>query len=202
MGVVTVGVHLGQDRTAPALCVVQLNPRQVDYETIDHYETRYLAALPAGSTYPEIAERLGKVLDGIHFQIRTSAQVFVNLTGLGQPVLDLLLESAQRAAAVRGVYFTHGDRLDGSYDEILLGKARLVSRLQVLLQAGRLHLPRTNEAEVLARELQDFEIRVSEDANQRYGAFPVGSRDELVTALGLALHEPPSRASVIDLGLL
>ena len=40
----------------------------------------------------------------------------------------------------------------------------------------------------MARELEDYEIRVSEDANDRYGAFRVGSHDDLVTALGLAVQ--------------
>ena len=45
--------------------------------------------------------------------------------------------------------------------------------------------------QVLARELLDYEIRVSEDANDRYGAFKVGNDDDLVTALGLAAQETP-----------
>ena len=54
------------------------------------------------------------------------------------------------------------------------------------MQTGRIKLPRTAEAEALARELLDYEIRVDQDANDRYGAFRVGSHDDLVTALGLA----------------
>jgi hypothetical protein len=54
------------------------------------------------------------------------------------------------------------------------------------LQTGRIKLPRTAEAEALARELQDYEIRISQDGDDRYGAFRVGSHDDLVTALGLA----------------
>jgi len=77
---------------------------------------------------------------------------------------------------------------------VKLGKAWLVSRLQMLLQNGRLHLPRTAEAEALARELLDYEIRVSEDANDRYGAFRVGTHDDLVTALGLAVQLDPRLA--------
>ncbi len=77
-----------------------------------------------------------------------------------------------------------------------LGKAWLVSRMQALLQGGLLHLPNTSEAEQLGRELLDYEIRVSEDANDRYGAFSVGTHDDLVTALGLAvLADPPGRQS-------
>ena len=64
-----------------------------------------------------------------------------------------------------------------------LGKAYLVSRLQALLQSGRLHLPRTAEAEVLTDELLTYEIRVDKNANDRYGAFRVGTHDDLVTAL-------------------
>jgi hypothetical protein len=76
----------------------------------------------------------------------------------------------------------------------MLGKAWLVSRIKVLLQCGRLHLPRTTEAEAMKDELLDYEIRISEDANERYGAFKVGAHDDLVTALGLAVQDrPPER---------
>jgi hypothetical protein len=40
---------------------------------------------------------------------------------------------------------------------------------------------------VLAQEPLDYEIRVDEKANDTYGAFPVGSHDDLCTALGLAV---------------
>jgi hypothetical protein len=91
------------------------------------------------------------------------------------------------------VYFTYGDRriVDSEKGQISLGKAYLVSRLQALLQGGRLHLPKTPEAEALGRELLDYEIKVSEDANDRYGAFKVGAHDDLVTALGLATQVDP-----------
>jgi hypothetical protein len=52
-------------------------------------------------------------------------------------------------------------------------------------------LPRTAEADILAGELLRDEIRVSEDANDRYGAFGVGTHDDLVTALGLAVQPAP-----------
>ena len=71
--------------------------------------------------------------------------------------------------------------------------AYLVARLQALLQTGRIHLPGTAEAEVLAQELIDYEIRVDPDANDRYGAFKVGTHDDLATALGLAVQREPRR---------
>jgi hypothetical protein len=104
---------------------------------------------------------------------------------------------------VTPVYFTHGDRRQeereaaagggGGAIRVTLGKAHLVSRLQVLPQTGRIHLPETAEAKALARELRGHEIRVTENANDTYGAFKVGSHDDLVTALGLAVQEGKAR---------
>jgi hypothetical protein len=97
----------------------------------------------------------------------------------------------ERACTIRAVYFTHGDRLTRCEDGLSLGKAYLVSRMQALIQTRRIELPRTREAEELAEELLDYEIRVDEDANDKYGAFKVGTHDDLVTALGLAMLKDP-----------
>jgi hypothetical protein len=40
-------------------------------------------------------------------------------------------------------------------------------------------------------ELLDYEIRIDDNARERYGAFRVGTHDDLVTALGLAVQEDP-----------
>jgi hypothetical protein len=125
---------------------------------------------------------------------RPDVSLFVDATGVGAPVVDLLNASGVRPVAV---YFTHGDRRTVERGQITLGKAWLVSRLQSLLQTGRLHPPKTAEAEVLARELLDYEIRVDQNANDTYGAFKVGSHDDLVTALGLAVPPPPRRMQVL-----
>ncbi len=78
-------------------------------------------------------------------------------------------------------------RTEKFHQEVTIGEAFLVSRLQSLLQTGRLHLPQSDEAQVLA-ELHDHELRVDENANEKYGAFKVGTHDDLVTALGHAVQ--------------
>ncbi len=110
------------------------------------------------------------------------------------PVVDILRELLRRKPHVLiAATFTYGDQYaeDERAGTVSVGKADLVSRLQALLQTSWLKLPATDESPVLARELQDYEIRVSEDANDRYGAFRVGSHDDLVTALGLAVLDDP-----------
>lgn len=46
-------------------------------------------------------------------------------------------------------------------------------------------------ARELAAELRAYELRVDDNANDRYGAFRVGTHDDLVTALGLAVQVDP-----------
>ena len=121
--------------------------------------------------------------------------MYVDATGVGQPIVDLLSVAGVRPVAC---YFTHGDRrVEKDRHEITIGKAYLVSRLQALLQTGRIHLPRTSEASALAEELLDYEIRVDQNANDRYGAFRVGTHDDLVTALGLAVQVDPRIISAV-----
>jgi len=191
LGVVVVGVDIGQKHDPTAIAVAEHEWRKRDGREEDHWLVRHLERLPLGTPYPEVANRLTEVASGVRKHARSTPTVYVDATGVGQPVAD---EIAGRGLNVTACYFTHGDRrTEEGYATVKLGKAWLVSRLQTLLQGGRIHLPNTQETHNLARELLDYEIRVSEDANDRYGAFKVGTHDDLVTALGLAVQKVPWR---------
>ncbi len=102
------------------------------------------------------------------------------------------------------MWFTAGDRRTETWKDggrrVSLGKAFMVSRLQAMLGGGRLHLPKTAEAEALTRELLNYELRVDGDGHETFGAFKTGTHDDLVTALGLAVHEtelPTRRSSLL-----
>ena len=187
MGAVTVGVDIGQRRDPTAIAVVEQEHRGSE----THHMARHLERLPLGSPYPAVAERVAAVVQGVHSVTSGDAPtLYVDATGVGTPIVDVLRGAGVgNLARLVAVYFTHGDRRKVERDEVKLGKAWLVSRMQALLQSGLLHLPRTAEAETLGKELLDYEIRVTEDANDRYGAFRVGAHDDLVTALGLATQE-------------
>src|SRR5918999_1374443 len=187
MGSVTVGVDIGQRRDPTAIAVVELEHRGSE----THHLARHLERLPLGSPYPPVAERVVAVVQGVHSVTSGEATtLYVDATGVRTPIVDILRAAGVgNLAQLKAVFFNHGDRRKVERGEIKLGKAWLVSRMQALLQSGLLHLPRTAEAEALGRELLDYEIRVTEDANDRYGAFRVGAHDDLVTALGLATQE-------------
>jgi hypothetical protein len=192
--IVTIGIDIGQKHDPTAIAVIETEERQDG----NHSIVRHLERLLLGTPYPEVARRLAMVVAratehqeapraGAVWPIDTvPPTVWLDATGVGQPVVDLLKAAG---VTVTPVYFTHGDRLVENKEtgSVSLGKALLVSQLQVLLQSRRLHLPRTAEAQALAKELLDYEIKVDENANDKYGAFKIGSHDDQVSALGLAV---------------
>jgi Terminase RNaseH-like domain len=189
---ISIGIDIGQRRDPTAVCVAETDSRPTPNAPENHFLVRYLNRLPLGSPYPEIARRLAEVSSRVADRASARPTVYVDATGVGLPVIDIL-KSALPQAHVVPVFFTHGDRRTRQGGEVRMGKAFLVSSLQALLQTGRIHLPRTPEATALAKELGEYEIRVSKDANDRYGAFKVGTHDDLVTALGLAVCQLPRR---------
>ncbi|MCP4548616.1 MAG: hypothetical protein GY835_19340, partial [bacterium] len=142
-------------------------------------------------SYPAVAARVGEIATRVKARTDLYSTIFVNATGTGAPVIDLIAEQARDREIIWPVFFNYGDRRKEEWEselQVTLGKAYLVTRLQTLLQTDRLHLSRTSEAEALAQELLDYEVKVDEHANERYGAFSVGTHDDLVMALGLAVQ--------------
>lgn len=204
MGTIAIGIDLGQKVDPSAVSVSD--------EEEGIYAIRHLERLEIGTPYPKVAARIGEicrnllerevrresqrqlmpVTDPLRRQAAQNIWVVADGTGVGGPVVELI------AAELEGTYinvcaafFTHGDRANvgkwGSKREVSIGKAYLVSRLQSLIQTRRIELPQTSEARALAKELQDYEIRIDQNANDTYGAFKVGTHDDLVTALGLSV---------------
>lgn len=160
------------------------------------YVARDLKRLPLGTPYPEVARKIAGLVLALQERKIWKPRLLVDATGVGLPVVDLLREALRgRPCTLVPCTFTHGDKYTRNRtikgETASVGKAHLVSRLQALLQTGRLKLPVLPESEALARELMDYEIRVDTNANDQYGAFKVGTHDDLVTALGLAVLDDP-----------
>lgn len=191
MGLLTAGLDVGQVIDPSALVVVEREDRPAarplpgGRATDEHYVVRFVERLPLGLSYPAIVARVVEVGRGVRERAGAAPRLFIDQTGVGRPVLDLLLRSGY-PGSVRGVAFVAGDNLrqqhDGAYS---WGKGDLVSRTQVNLQAGLLHFPATREAEALARELIDYRTTIAADGHDTFGARS-GAHDDLVVALALA----------------
>ena len=178
------------------------------------YTVRHLARLPLGTAFRDVATEVVNLVGGVWawekelrkegyilpYEPQLSRDLWMDATGMGLPVVELVrnalaVSSKTDRCTVHPVVFNYGDRFkrgeyEGSGD--VLGKAYLVNRLQVLFEQRRLTLPKNNpETSDMIEELKNYEIRVDPDANEKYGAFAVGTHDDMVTALGLACVEEP-----------
>jgi len=197
--IITVGVDIGQKRDPTAVVVAEVSEERPPVDPLHFWEekppvtiytARFLERLPLGTPYPKVVERLSAIVERITAKMpKAEVRLYVDATGVGAPVVDLLRQRI--AAPIVAVTLAAGERLTLRGQEARLGKAFLVSRLQVLLQNGQIRLPKTGEAMALADELMNFEIKVSDDGHDSYGAFKTGAHDDLVIALGLAtLYDP------------
>jgi hypothetical protein len=189
-----IGVAPRTRREPSGVCVVETENRRGEKgQKVEHFVVRYLESLPAGTSFPAIADRCAEVAKAVEKRTGSESEIYIDATGFGAELVDEVKRRGEYRR-VYTVYFTHGDRRLEERGEVRLGKAWLVTRVQLLLQTHRLHLPKSQEAERLAQELIEYEVKVAPDANDRYGAFRVGTHDELVTALGLAVQAPPTGA--------
>lgn len=138
-------------------------------------------------------------------------QLYVDATGVGKPVVDLFREALEETSRVRitvlnggevekpkqqeryinihAVTLTGGEATEEPKyrdREFKLPKSYLVSQLKVLFSYNRIHLPDIPEARALKDELMNYQLKVNEYANLEFGAFKIGTHDDLITALGLA----------------
>jgi|SRR5579859_2944438 len=217
---VCIGCDIGQIHDPSAVCVAEVSqvstgkfrydrrvrvPAHVDDHLIFHkavdaepvlrseYTIRHIARLPLNTSYPAVAEYLANLLCNPLFAHR-DVRCLLDVTGVGRGVYDLLrqevsLREAAKHVQVKPITFSHGEKYNRSTG--VLAKAFLVSRLQSLLQAGRVHGPDTKEMQATLDELKVYEIKLNNDGADQYGAFKTGTHDDLATALGLAVLTDP-----------
>ncbi len=219
---IQIGVDIGQRRDSTAIVVAERVEigRTQDFAWGRalpakagqvQFEVRYMERLPLGTPYPDVARRLAEIVGRLPRTVaypppdprlaalyqdlprRRSVTVCVDATGVGQPVVDVIVEAG---IDVTPVYITAGRQVTETHGELHLAKEQMVSYLQVLVQQRRILLPDTPEANAMVRELLDFEIRVTEHANAQFEA-RTGSHDDYVTALALATWDVDSRRTIV-----
>jgi hypothetical protein len=171
------------------------------------YRTHHLERLPLNTSYRDVAwhivallttlsdRELAMRLSGAWTHGRIGRALYLDATGVGIPVAEdvrALVQTDEKASQwdVYPLTFTHGLTYDRSAGR--LGKAYLVSHLQTMLQSDRIDLPKSDpEVEAMVRELKDYDITISQDGADTYGA-KIGSYDDLATALGLATLDDPA----------
>lgn len=204
----SIGIDVGKRHDPTAIVVAVADNREVEGQSRGqgkgetHFVIPFLKRIDLNTPYPVQATELvdigTKALD--QFLQTTGAhnynynynsrppKIYVDVTGVGDALIDLL--KSEGIASVGTLYpcrFTAGDRIIQNENEFSIGKTNFASRLQVLAESKRVHLPSIPEANTLANEMMDFDIDVDElSGKATYGAIRPGTHDDMVVALGLA----------------
>lgn len=187
------GVDVGQAHDPTALAVVARVTTEVTWPGAEHlnphpkprYEVRHLERLPLGKPYPSQVDYVASLLQRDPLA-RLRPTITVDYTGVGRPVLDMFRERTALRMA-QGVVITGGREVAPIDAGWSVPKVELVSRLQALLHAGLLKVPRAlPDAGVLVRELQDFRVSFTDAGNAVFNARE-GAHDDLVLALAMAV---------------
>jgi hypothetical protein len=174
------GLDLGQaaDHTALAVAEADVAPGRVPAYTVRHLER-----FPLGTSYPAVVERVKGLFarDPLPGTLLAADQ-----TGVGRPVVDML-RAAGLGAHLVPVTITGGHETTCDADGYRVPKKELVATLQVLLQSRRLAVvPTLAEAQMLAKELNTFRVKVSTAGNESFEAWRERDHDDLVLAVALA----------------
>ena len=145
---------------------------------------RYLERVALGTPYPEVVERVRQVAETVGRLGRR--RLIADATGVGRPVMDLL-RRARLGCIMMPVTITCGDVETEAGGHYRVPKRDLIVGLQVLLQRGGLQIAAgLKECEVLAGELAEMRVKVTQSGNEQYGVWREGQHDDLVLALVLA----------------
>jgi hypothetical protein len=209
----SIGIDVGKRHDPTAIAVAVADERKGDGQGGQekekgetHFVIPFLRRIDLGTPYPEQArmlvdwgtKALHKFVQKTGFHPPKPPEIYVDVTGVGDALVDLLVaRHIERVGALYPCRFVAGDHIKPGR-EYSIGKTNFISRLQVLAESKRVHLPSTPEAQTLAREMLDFDIDVDEMSGKpTYGAIRPGTHDDMVVALGLAcLEDLPVSTSV------
>ncbi|MGI8405476.1 MAG: hypothetical protein ACR2OE_12060 [Thermomicrobiales bacterium] len=198
---IVIGVDFGKQRDPTAIVVTEAI--KVDRPGLRpewRFEVRSMERVALNTDYLAVGRRIAEVVRNIEArpvalnQYPPSIQLVLDSSGVGVPGVDIVRDALYGSRArLTAVTFSHGEALNCKSSRAwTVGKGFLLKRLQALLQMERIKLPANHpEAAAMARELQDYEIKIDSDGDMKTGAFRVGSHDDLATALALAVLRDP-----------
>lgn len=181
-----VGLDLGKQQDFSAVAVVEKESRAQAFlsPVFVAMRIRYLERLPLGTPYTAVVGRVAEMMR--HPALAGESRLVVDATGVGAPVVEML-RSSRLGCAVTAVTITSGESAHGRGEEWHVPKKDLLGGLQVLLEEGRLKIPRKlKETATLVKELTDIRFTPKSGGRMGMGAEGYGEHDDLALAVALA----------------
>lgn len=175
------GLDLGQSSDPSALVIVERTEIARGQAT---YAVRHIQRWQLGTPYTQMARDTASLMARKPLPQST---LVIDATGVGAGVVDHIFELGMEVE-LRPITITAGHNVtEGSRPGWKnVPKKDLVATLQVLLQSGRLKIPRSLPlADLLAKELANFRVKITASANEVFGAWRDGQHDDIVLACAL-----------------
>lgn len=183
LGLINFGVDIGREKDHSAIVLSRPEIRGGEV----HFIVHGMKSLPLLTSFEEIEKTVIEAWNTKAIPEGYSRNLWIDAIGVGAPIAERLRKVIGR---VHSVTVTGGERvekLDVWQKQFSIPKAQMVANLQFLFGYRRIHLvPGDKISEEMKQELMDFDLKVTSSQNVQYGAFRVGTHDDLVTALGLA----------------
>ena len=147
------------------------------------YHLRHIERPARGTEYPAIVDRLIEIYRSEPLKRGRKATV-IDLTGLGRPVFDMM-RAAGFSHSLNAISITGGNTVtrDGCISNV--PKRDLVTNLQVLLQNNQLRIAKgMKEGEALVSELANFQVKITDNGHDVYGARS-GMHDDIVLSVAI-----------------
>ena len=176
-----VGVDLGQAKDFTAVTTTALT---TDAAGTRLHDLVHLHRFPLGTPYPQIVADVRDLVETP--QLRGRAELVVDATGAGRPVVDMMREAGLWPLTAVTITSGHSVTREDGYTGV--PKRDLVSTLQVLLQDDRLRFAEGLPGlDLLKGELLNFKAKIKlATGHDSYEAWREKDHDDLVLALALA----------------
>jgi hypothetical protein len=186
-----IGVDLGQRQDHSAIAVVEhrrvltgeWNRVTWERETKVTRSVRHLERVPLGTSYEEVAERVGRLARSPELAKRCA--VVMDATGVGAPVVEMV-RKARPGCELVPVVITAGEAETYSGAFRRVPKQDLMTTMRIALDSGELRLAaELEEADALLEEMRSMRVSLGPTGRERFGATAAGSHDDLVLAVAL-----------------
>jgi hypothetical protein len=175
------GLDLGRESDFTALAVVEktvVPDPDRQGKTVTHLAARHLQRFELGTPYPKVVD----AVVGLFAEAPLSGSTLViDETGVGAAVVDMF-RAAKPKATLKPFSITSGLKPS----DTTVPKKDLVGAVQAALQTRRLKIAEgLLLAGTLAKELENFRVKITPDRNETYANWRERDHDDLVLALAL-----------------
>jgi len=197
-----IGLDLGQAKDFSALAIIERGSTATTSDVrgekpnctntkdeITQLNCIHLQRWQLRTSYPSIVADVVRMINNLDPERIAGGKpvLAIDATGVGAPVVDLF-KREKINAELKPIQIIGGANVSSEFGMTRVPKRDLVSVVQVGLQNRTLKIASQLElSEVLSRELQNFQVKITDAANDVYGAWREGTHDDLVLAAALAL---------------